>query len=180
MLDSTSVFAVRRVIFSAFIIAFSLFQIFPPEPLLAGVYPDPTCEQECDDRYISCMYEDCDQRGDCSYCGENQDWCISNCPLVCEEPKSIRDYTKTVYFNVQLHYVTACLRNGPSSKEHNRFTYQARVDTYRETTHCDGTKTTTLLSTGSPSGILVCWGALSPIKYCSSNNYAPICPFTSP
>lgn len=63
MRDSARVFAVRRSTFCALIVVAALFQILSPKPLLAGVVPDPACVQECDDRYIACMYEDCDQRG---------------------------------------------------------------------------------------------------------------------
>lgn len=174
---ASSILAVRGSVLSAFVVVTVLLSILFPNSLFAGVYPDPACEQECDAQAQSCYYEDCDQRGDCSYCWDNYDWCVSYCPLICEEPKSVRDYTKVVLLNVQLHYTTACLKNGGSSKVHNKFTYQQRVDTYRETTHCNGTKTTTLLSSGSPSGQLVCWGALQPVQYCSGGSYAPLCPF---
>lgn len=162
---------------SAFIAMMFLLPILSSSSLGAGVYPDPACEQQCHDDYIFCLDYYCDPRGTCT-CWTDYQSCVSYCPQICEEPRSVRDYTKTVYINRQITSTTSCFIGlGAYAKVHNRILYQQRTDTYRETTHCDGTKTTQLLSTGTPSGQLACWMALYPPQYCSSNVYGVTCPF---
>ena len=176
MSGSTRVQTLRLFGLSAFIAMLFLLQILSSSSLLAYVRPDPACEQQCHDDYIFCLDYYCDPRGTCT-CWTDYQNCVSYCPQICEEPRSVRDYTKVAYINRQSTNTFACVIHGASAYQHRKFTYQQRTDTYRETTHCDGTKTTQLISTGTPSGQLTCWSGVNPVQYCGSGVYGYICPF---
>jgi hypothetical protein len=167
----------QTMIPSALILVIAMFALLAPTQLWAGVYPDPVCEQSCYDAFDYCYYERCDQRGDCSYCWEDYQWCVAQCPILCDEPKSVRTYNQAVYSNLVFTGITACLRHGFNAQVHDKILYKQRINTYKETTHCDNSKTTELIATGPLSGQLYCWAALNPPNYCSSNNIDILCPW---
>ncbi|HEV8578662.1 MAG TPA: hypothetical protein VGX68_06220 [Thermoanaerobaculia bacterium] len=172
MSKSTQMLTLRAIAFLAVL----TLQFLSLRPLLAGVQPDPACEQQCHDDYIFCLDYYCDPRGTCS-CWTDYQNCVSYCPQICTEPKNVREYSTTTPVNIQMTSTTTCLKSlSGSSLVHNKFYYQYRTDKYRETTHCDNTKTTEFLGS-TYSGTLTCWKALYPLQSCSSNNTAPTCPF---
>jgi hypothetical protein len=175
MSKSTQMLTLRAIAFLAVL----TLQFLSPRSLLAGVHPDPVCEQQCHDDYIFCLDYYCDPRGTCS-CWTDYQNCVSYCPQVCTEPKSVRTYSLAVAVNRQMYLDQVCLKFGPSKVIHNKFTYRNRIDTYRETTHCDGSKTTELLSSVTGSQTYTCWLNVSPTIYCSNAAdplYYPRCPF---
>jgi hypothetical protein len=170
----TKVRLLQAITLNAFLVI--AFLVLSPGSLQAGVQPDPACEQDCHDQYIFCLDYICDPRGTCT-CWTDYQNCVSYCPTICTEPKNVREYSKTTPTNIQMTNNTACLKSlSGSSLVHNKFFYQYRTDKYRETTHCDNTKTTELLST-TYSSTLTCWKALYPLISCSGSNIAPTCPF---
>ena len=166
MPESSKLRVLRPISLSAFTAMVFLFHLLSSRSLLAYVYPDPACEQQCSDDFLFCVNNRCDPRASsCEFCQTDYDRCISVCPQVCAEPKNVRDYTITSYVNVQRTQATECVQGVSSATVDNKFYYKIRTDTYRETTHCDNTKTTQLLSS-TLSGQLTCWGALNPLQYC--------------
>lgn len=71
--------------------------ISPARPMTAkGMQPDPWCADQCYADYDRC-YDGgwgCDY-GDCSRCQNNLDACLYYCPIVCVDPKSVKDTTST-------------------------------------------------------------------------------------
>ena len=176
MSESTKI---RVMSSSAVIGLFWALQFLIPGSVLAGVQPDPACEQQCHDEYIFCLDYRCDQRGSCT-CWTDYQTCVSYCPQICVEPKNVRTYSLAVPINRQMYSNQVCLWFGAYKLMHNKFTYQNRIDTYRETTHCDGSKTTELLSSVVNSTIYTCWLNVSPPIFCGSAAdpiYYPRCPF---
>jgi hypothetical protein len=176
MSELTKLRVLRLLRVTTFIAGAFLLQLFSSDALWAGMVPDPACEQQCEDDYLFCLDYICDPRGTCTCWSEYQS-CVSYCPLVCQEPKSVRNYTVAVYSNVQQTSVTACLKQAASLKVHNKTYFQFRIYTYRETTHCNGTKTTELLSVGPLSGQQTCWQPYYPQISCGSDaeNNCPTC-----
>jgi hypothetical protein len=177
MPESSKSRVLRPISLSAFTAMVFLFHLLSSSSLLAYVYPDPACEQQCSDDFLFCVNNRCDPRASsCDFCQTDYERCISVCPQVCQEPKNVRDYTITSYVNIQRTQTTACVVDAEGAKTSYKFNYKLRTDTYRETTHCDNTKTTQLLSS-TLSGQLTCWGALKPIEYCSKDpQNGIICP----
>jgi hypothetical protein len=172
MSKSTQILTLRAIAFLAVL----TLQFLSPRSLLAGTQPDPACEQQCHDDYIFCLDYICDPRGTCT-CWNDYVSCVSYCPQICTEPKSVRNYTTVAFVNIQYTQITGCYKgsNG-SATTHDKITYQQRTNSYRETTHCDGTKTTELLSS-TLSGQLTCWKVHTPLQSCISNTPPVVCPF---
>lgn len=157
---SLRLFSLNALISTAFFL-----QLLSSTSLLAGVYPDPACEQQCNDNYIFCLDYYCDPRGTCT-CWTDYQNCVSYCPQICEEPKSYRDYNVVSYENFQTSQTYGCFK--PFAQEantHQKATYQKRTKTYRETTHCDGSKTTQLINSVLSTPI-ACWQAVIPTTSC--------------
>ena len=145
-------------------------QVVSPSPLKAGVQPDPECEQACHDTYVTCYYDYCDQRGDCSYCWTDYQSCVSYCPQICVEPRSVRDWSSTTLVSdVEGPLPLVCLSNRNFYRKH---TVTFRTDNYRDTTHCDGTVSRTLLS--SFNSTKTCWKFALAGPCAPNPNQAPI------
>lgn len=136
---------------------------------------DPACEEECNLNYWSCS-DNCGPFGGAlceQQCVDAQNACLahcSNCP-------STREYTTSTITGRQATGRNGCYEDHIyfySGKRYLEYLTSERRDTYRETTNCDGTKTTTLIGTGTIS--YYCW-ARDPIASCGNYapNYLPIC-----
>jgi hypothetical protein len=137
-------------------------QVLSPASLLAGVQPDPECEQACHDTYVTCYYDICDQRGDCSYCWTDYQSCVSYCPQICVEPRSVEEWTVTTTIATPANPpVQQCMSAGvnPPSKGYwyQKHTKQDKNDRYRRTVQCNGTETTVLVSTTYTNTNFNCW-----------------------
>lgn len=116
----------------------------PRKVTALGMQPEPECEAACNATYIECYYELCDQRGDCSYCWSNYQYCVAGCPQICVEPK--QTYTwKTSWMTVGSSLQEWCKMPG-AYKYVFQTTYQSR-NVYKRTVHCDGTYTDTYQTT---------------------------------
>jgi hypothetical protein len=125
---------------------------------------DQACEDQCYQDYYNCP---CFDYWSCAAC-DNQ---INQCLSYCASCPSNRDYTTSTITGTQATGRNGCYEDHiyfNSGKRYAEYRVTERRDTYRETTNCDGTKTTTLIGTGSIS--YYCW-ARDPIASCS--NYAP-------
>lgn len=108
-----------------------------------GMQPDPECESACNDTYVECMWVICDQRGDCSYCWEDYQWCAAQCPQVCVEPKQVYEYgTPWQYSGSTGEYI--CLQNW---YRYILWTDWESRNVYQRTVHCDDTYTDVFLRT---------------------------------
>lgn len=102
-----------------------------------GMQPDPECESACNDTYVECYYVICDQRGDCSYCWEDYEWCVGGCPQICVEPKQVYEYgTSWQYSGSTGEYI--CLQNW---YRYILWTHWESRSVYERTVHCDNTYT---------------------------------------
>jgi hypothetical protein len=136
----------------AFLAAVVFLQALSPRSLLAD-----ECEQACHDTYVTCYYDYCDQRGDCSYCWNDYQSCVSYCPQTCVDPVSVRDYsTGTVLSQSYYPYYDCFLGRGVFGGVTHRLSYRlVRIRDWRETRNCDGSTTQTLLRTYNREE--VCW-----------------------
>jgi hypothetical protein len=109
-----------------------------------GMQPDPECEAACNDTYVECYYVICDQRGDCSYCWEDYEYCAASCPQICVEPKSVSTYNTSWQYIGSYNLGNICLQNWYAyifwEDVERRYVYQ-------RTEHCDGTYTDVLQDT---------------------------------
>ena len=102
-----------------------------------GMQPDPACESACNDTYVECYYVICDQRGDCSYCWEDYEWCVAGCPQICVEPKQVYEYgTSWQYSGSTGEWM--CIQNW---YKYILWTDWESRDIYERTVHCDNTYT---------------------------------------
>lgn len=115
-----------------------------------------TCEDVCWLYYDQCESgcgtppaEECLQR-----CDASLESCLEGCP-VCP---STRDYTVVVPFSETYLGPTQCRENYlsfGSGRLYDRINRTDKATLYRETTYCDGSKTTVVVSVSYPS--YVCW-----------------------
>jgi hypothetical protein len=135
------------------------------------VSADEACNQQCWANYYDCP---CFDYWSCAYCDDQ----INSCLSYCSTCPSTRNYTTTTVVSRQSTGRNGCyedhiyLNVGRRYAEY--FTTQ-RLDTYRETTNCNGTKTTTLLSSTNSS--YYCW-VRDAIASCSpfvTPNFLRIC-----
>jgi hypothetical protein len=134
-----------------------------------GMQPDPECESACNDTYVQCYYEICDQRGDCSYCWTDYQYCAASCPQVCVEPKSVSTY------NTSWTYI-GTYNNGQICVNNYAYFLLEDVDrryVYQRTTHCDNSYTDVLQSTQYRSSF--CKYPLGPGCFGSFYNPPPTC-----
>jgi len=145
---------------------------------------DPACESQCLTTYYACS-DQCAQYGGAVYgcdesCQNSLDSCIHYCPTCPRSRSYSRDFL-TGYLTIP--GTTACLSESTASVLRPRIrqkvtpVYQ-RV-TYRETTQCNGSVTTTETGRQNISGAQ-CWTALGS-QNCSPVNLLPfldlLCPF---
>jgi hypothetical protein len=147
-------------------------QLSEPRKMAAlGMQPEPECEAACNATYIECYYEICDQRGDCSYCWEDYEYCAAACPQICVEPKEVYTW-KTNWTTTGSSLQEWCKMPG-AAKYVFRTTTQTRT-VYQRTVHCNGTYTDAYQGTeqqqavckvyvGGPCGFAPPWtGSLPP------------------
>lgn len=153
--------------------AASRVEIFVPDPskpdvrspaMSKGMQPDPECEQACNDTYITCYYEICDQRGNCSYCWTDYEYCVAGCPQICVDPKKVYEFTSTQLIGAVTYYSTCYeLPNQTDYLWGERFDYR-RYDwkhtRIRRTEYCNGTYSDEVLSVSYSS------------TYCNYRTYA--------
>lgn len=120
-----------------------------------GYVPDPQCEQQCNDTYITCYYEICDQRGDCSYCWDDYEWCAAQCPQICVDPKKVYEFTTTQLLSITTYYSTCYELPNQSDYQwgewfdYRRYSWkQTRI---RRTEYCNGTYSDEVLSVTYPN-----------------------------
>ena len=136
-----------------------------------AVLADEACNQECYDNYHACP---CFDYWSCASCDEQ----ITNCLNYCSTCPSTRNYTTTTVVSRQSTGRNGCYEDHislNSGKRYAEYFTTQRLDTYRETTACNGTRTTTLLSSTSSS--YYCW-VRDPIASCSpfvTPNFLRIC-----
>jgi hypothetical protein len=153
--DSTLMRTLRVTAVRAVLVAACL-QALASAPLRAGMVPDPACEQDCHDQYIFCLDYYCDPRGTCT-CWTDYQSCVSFCPLICVEPKSVKDFTTTTLLSAQQTGST-CVEDYPHAGKgcwYSEYFAKYQVTNYRDTTHCDGTTTRTVLSSSTSSNYCV-------------------------
>lgn len=145
----------------------------PPRQITVdGVYPDPECVEDCGDIYYECMNVLCDQRGDCSYCVQDYQWCEAQCPTICEEPKQVYEYGTSW----QASGTTTddfCWQNLYS---YRLFTDWEERDIYERTVACNNTYTDVYKRTESRMESQCKWFLG---LYCSGNQFynVPDCTF---
>ena len=133
----------------------------PARPMTAkGMQPDPYCADQCYADYDRC-YDGgwgCDY-GDCSRCQASLDQCLSFCPIVCVDPRSVSDSTNTA--------IVAYTPGVQECREHwwendfqfgewytdTRITYKHTK--VRRTEYCDGRVEQTVISVWYSYGY--CW-----------------------
>ncbi|HYG64919.1 MAG TPA: hypothetical protein VEL74_20220, partial [Thermoanaerobaculia bacterium] len=116
-----------------------------PDPLAPlfqkGLHPEQWCWEQCSADYDACP---CDY-GDCSRCDAQWQGCLSSCPTVCYEPKSITSTNKTDIIGITYGY-SECLESlwendFQSGEWYQSTTYQFKHYTLRRTESCNGTVT---------------------------------------
>lgn len=133
-----------------------------------GLYRDPTCMSWCDSQFNSCM-EWCDPRGsECNLCYTWYNDCSLQCPMVCEDPKSVTQHETRTVTSIWT-YNSACHSGffGPERWNYANITY--RVSRWERTTNCDDSYTDRFLYSYDTSQ--TCWY--------NTYNYCPV-PFGSP
>lgn len=137
-------------------------------PASAAPAPDDVCRNDCYSEWWSCV-ENCQCGGgnfcpitatdgktlppdipDCSFCDQQYDWCVAGCPPPPCTPTSTTFQTTELiglsYGGWQCFYD---IFYPPSyyGKYYQMVFLQYKVSTYRRTTNCDGSQTTTLIQT---------------------------------
>lgn len=113
-----------------------------------------TCEEQCtNDRYA------CDAGCTTYWCYDECDQAYNGCVINCQPCQpSTRDYSTYTINSYTFTGQIRCLEEYLGARRGYRFyeyLYKYTTKNYRETTQCDGTKTTVLLSTSTGQGF--CW-----------------------
>lgn len=137
---------------------------------------NPECEEQCNLDYWTCS-DTCGPFGGAlceQQCVDAQNACLHHCT----QCPSTRDYSQATFLGA-----TATGRNGcfedladfTGGQRYAEYFYRQRITTYRETTSCDGSKTTVVLSTFDNN--FYCW-VRDPIASCSPYglNLLRLCP----
>jgi hypothetical protein len=140
-----------------------------------SLWADQACEEQCNLDYWACS-DNCGAFGGAlceQQCVNAQNSCLQHC----NQCPSTRDYTTRTILNNQATGRNGCYEDHMyfySGKRYAEYSTTQRLDNYRETTACNGTKTTTLLSSTTSS--YKCW-ARDAIASCSpySPNFLRIC-----
>ena len=120
------------------------------------VAADPECENQCSENYWACS-DACGPFGGAA-CEQQCSDTVNQCLYNCTQCPSTRDYTTRTILSRQYTGRNGCyqdhiyLNGGRRYYEHYT---QERRDNYRETTQCNGTKSTQLLSTNTLN--YYCW-----------------------
>ncbi|MDY7094211.1 MAG: hypothetical protein SX243_14670 [Acidobacteriota bacterium] len=151
-------------------------QLLADEPvaLVAGYAPS-TCEGYCAQDLLQCQIV-CNGNAACEQqCTDIYDDCIAGCEP-CSGP-TVRTYTVTTLVSQTYLGVTQCLKDfyQPSSKRwYDYLQIQKKHTTYRETTQCDGSQSTVVVSVSYTT--TNCWNVVS-FSSCSidQGTALPIC-----
>jgi len=109
--------------------------------------PRPNCEQSCDQRLLNCMQA----------CG---------CPFS-------QDTFQTTFDHLQATSNTLCVGSGSSGIAYRVYNIFDRTDDIRTTLQCDGTTTSSVVSSTVAATGLTCDGAVSPTAACNPVNASP-------
>lgn len=136
-----------------------------PERAAAAPQPDGPCEDQCWWNYQNCM-NNCSScptcpiplggelpyPGDCSYCDSEYNYCLASCPPPCNPGDIIGEttYTESELVAINGSY-WECLKRwwnpDPTWGEWFQWTqWVYKVTTYKRTTYCGGSTSTTVLS----------------------------------
>lgn len=137
---------------------------------------NPECEEQCNLDYWTCS-DNCGPFGGAlceQQCVDTQNSCLAHCTTC----PSTRDYTTTTPLGATATGRSGCyedLYDFIGGQRYAEYFYRQRITTYRETTSCNGTKTTTVLSTYDNN--FYCW-VRDPIASCSpyALNFLRRCP----
>lgn len=119
-----------------------------PRPLpTKGVYPEPYCADSCQASLDSCL-EWCDPRGDsCTQCYTWYNDCYTQCPMICEDPKEVKDYTTHTVVGSTYTGSWGCFTSlAGGNWFYYQYQYTIKNSQMRKTTNCDGSSTTQELS----------------------------------
>ncbi len=116
--------------------------VFASPQLFAGMQSDPACLQQCSSDYNDCTINDggCASYGECDRCQNTYNSCVSNCPLVCVEPKSVSNGSIDQPWNGPFPTGSQFCYQGQTYSE---TVLQWKHTPYTTTTHCDNTTSTT-------------------------------------
>ncbi|MCB1056500.1 MAG: hypothetical protein KDD11_13440 [Acidobacteria bacterium] len=126
--------------------------LLTPSPAATGrtplFAPLTTCQLDCESEYSACELG-CGNFPSCiDECDSSYSQCLADCSGGGGCTPSTRDYTVTTLGMIQYFGQFICQERQPLSGEglvHEKARQKAKVTFYRETTHCDGTKTTEVL-----------------------------------
>lgn len=116
-----------------------------------GLQPDPDCEAQCDEQAQLCYYDYCDQRGDCSYCWDDYEYCVDRCPTVCSDPKNVREFTQTQLVSYGWTGYSQCMEDifendFQDGELYDEYQYTYKNTRIRRTEYCNGTYSDEVLS----------------------------------
>ncbi len=141
----------------------AIFAFLASSPLWA----DAACEEQCGLDYWTCS-DNCGAFGG-ALCEQQCVDAYNSCIHRCRSCPSTRDYSTSIMLSKQLTQPYKCLEEYANAGRGYRFDeYYVRykVTNYRETTNCDGTKTTVVLSSYNTAGS--CWKQVTfPNNTCS-------------
>lgn len=128
-------------------------------PLQADVvYYEQSCIEQCDQQYSTCL-EWCDPRGDsCTQCDYWYTNCWTQCPMICEEPRSVSTRYETVRYSITGPYYTACGGSFIGASVGQR--WDSVIAVYRtyaiqRTTHCNYSYSDQVIGYSDQS--VACW-----------------------
>ncbi len=115
-----------------------------------GLQADPDCEALCEVQFNDCYYNTCDQRGDCSYCYDNENSCINRCPMTCTEPKSVQTLDSSELVSVSYTGFGQCFESIFQNDFYEgtyyyEVQYLYKTSHIQRTQHCDNTYSDTVL-----------------------------------
>ncbi len=123
-----------------------------PSPLAA----DAACEAQCWEEYDACVGPGCASYWHCAECDERRDQCFAACAAAPPCPTT-RDYSTGQVLSASYYSSFRCMlgRGVFGGVWHQLTDRVVRIRDWRETTNCDGSKTTNLLNTYNRSER--CW-----------------------
>ena len=127
----------------------------------------PACVQQCGQAQLACESDCVPETFEClDYCSGEYDGCVAACPATCTGP-TVRDYNELTPVSFTYLGPTRCYDHPLTHRIlWDRGRLQQKITRYRETTQCNGTVTTVVLSTHFPAP-LTCWAKGVPIRSCS-------------
>jgi hypothetical protein len=108
-------------------------------PLFAGIQADPECLQQCSYDYNDCTVNDggCASFGECDRCQNTYNGCVNNCPLICIDPKSVRQIDNT-YTTVSWAGSEGCFSESGSRHYYYLNAHTVHHSQFTRTEYCDG------------------------------------------